>query len=526
LGIATKADVTRAYEAGFADGGEDEPPSGELKKFGYRRSSAGVVRDFGGLDYDQVLDTAWRVFLLSPLARRALQIKRDYICGAGLAPKTDDEALQVILDDFWKANKLDARTKQFVMQRHLFGEQIFPAFVRETDGRVRIGYIDPVQVEKVIQHPENALEAWAVLLKNESAAVDEPWRKNPDARQLYRIIREDEGVVEKVDLDNGLGEVTQSEYEGKYVTAEQATLQAWEEKMLTQYKLTEYTGSVFYFPLNNLSNQPRGYTDLLQVVDWIDQDETVLFDLADREAMAGYFFADVTLTGANDAKVRERSKALRNSPPKKGSLRVHNEMETWNLAAPDLKQPASVESHHAIETHAWGGMGLPNSWYGRGDETNRATAQAQGDPTWKTMETEQDADRAMFVEMLMFARDQAAIAGVWKSTKQETKVDVLVPEMTARDTVAITAAASQLAMALQMAVDAGWMTQQNAIDAWSKVMAELDIDIDTKKVGAEVAAQADQDDLDVQQGRNDWYAQYLPGDEPIAVDIGNSGADA
>jgi hypothetical protein len=46
----------RAYEAGYEDG-NDDPVSGELRTFGYRRASSGAVREFGGLDYDKVLDT-------------------------------------------------------------------------------------------------------------------------------------------------------------------------------------------------------------------------------------------------------------------------------------------------------------------------------------------------------------------------------------------------------------------------------------------------------------------------------------
>lgn len=493
------AATSRAYEAGYEDG-EDEPPSGDLRQFGYRRSSSGAIRDFGGLDYDRVLDTVWRVWLMSPLAKRALQIKRDYIIGGGVRPTSDDEALQVVLDEFWDINKLDERASEFVQQRHLLGEQIFPAFVRRADGQVRIGYVDPIQVEKVIQHPDNALERWAIVLK-EDRSTDESWRNPPETRQVYRIIRRDEGAL--------IGEnVEPARYGGKLITSEQATLEAWEREMLDYYGLDAYTGDAFYFPANALSNQPRGYSDLLQPADWIDQDETVLFDLADREAVAGFFIADVTLAGADESKVRERSKELRANPPRKGSVRVHNDQEIWNLDAPDLKQPSSVESHKAIETHAWGGMGLPSSWYGHGDETNRATAQAQGDPTWRTMQAEQNADKAMFLAMLTFARDQAEIAGKWKPVEAETTIDLQMPEMTAKDLSTIAGAAGQLALAISQAVSEGWMTREHATEAWAKVMAELDVEIDPATEMAEIDAGAEQGALDGAGSMNDWWKAH------------------
>lgn len=505
IGGVTQADVSgraaRAYESGLDDGNDETPPA-PLRSFGYRRAISGSIRDFGGLDYDKVLDTVWRVWLMSPLAKRGLRIQRDYIVGGGVTPKSDDENLQAVLEDFWKINKLAKRAGQFVLQRHFLGEQIFPAFVRKADGQVRLGYIDPVQIHKVIQHPENVLEKWAVVLKNETVPADEPWKVQPEHQRVYRIIREDEGAM----VDD---EIVIGEYQGKRVTAEQATLEEWETELLKVYGLKAYSGSCFYFSLNDLSNQPRGYTDLLQVVDWIDQNETVLFDLADREAMAGHFVSDVTLEGATEDQVKTRAKELRANPPKKGSVIVHNEKETWNQDAPDLKQPASVETHRAIESYAWGGMGLPNSWYGHGDDTNLATAAAQGTPTWKSLQAQQDEDRTMFVEMLEFVRDQAEIVGTWKPTvEEEVTVDLQMPEMTTRDLTSISAALGQLALALQQAEDAGWMTHEHAVETWAKVLAELDIDINVKEEMEAIAAQGEQDGLQGQDTVNSWLTSH------------------
>ena len=503
LGGVTEATAARraieAHAAGF-ESGEDEPPV-DGRPYGYRRSTSGSIRDFGGLDNDKVLKTAWSVWLMSPLAKRALELRRDYIVGGGVSPTSDDDDLQTILDGFWAINKLDARAGQFVLQRHLLGEQIFPAFVNATDGAVRLGYIDPVEIHKVIQHPANVLEKWAVVLKDETPPSDEPWKIKPDQQRVYRIIREDEGAVQEDKVQVG-------KYPGMLVTAEQATLEEWELAMLETYGLDAYTGSCFYFPLNELSNQARGYTDLLQVVDWIDQNETVLFDLADREAMAGFFIADVTLEGGTDDGVKLRAKELGANPPKKGSVRVHNEKETWDLTAPDLKQPSSVETHRAIESYAWGGMGLPNSWYGHGDDTNLATAVAQGTPTFRSMQAQQDTDKAMFVEMLQFVADQAEIAGKWKPASDETTIDLQMPEMTTRDLTTISAAMGQAALALQQAEQAGWMTHEHAVEAWAKLMAEFDIEINPAEEIAKIGGDVEQGALGVEDSLNQWKRDH------------------
>lgn len=476
LGLVTQAEAkelaARAAEAAYEDMGEDEPVSGTVKKQGYRTLTGTVVRDLGGLDYGKLLNTAWKIFLSNPVAKRYLQVKRDYIAGRGVQPHADDEDLQKILDGFWEGNKLRHRLKKFILQLFLLGEQMYPAFVREADGRVRIGYIDPAEIEKVITHPENVLEQWAVVVKAQEISHEEPWVEK-QGKRVYRIVREEEGTVTED------GKVKPGKYPGLMITAEQTELEDWETLMLKAHGLSGYTGSCFYFSVNNLSNQARGYSDLLQEADWLDQLDVTLFALADREQMADYFSFDVTLDGADADDVKQRAKELRTKPPKKGSVNVHNEKESWNLNRPDLKQSGSIESSKTLLTFILGGVGIPRHWYGWGDETNRATAEAQGSPTWRTLETDQDQARDMVMEMLHFARDQAEIAGAWKSQAEGDGVITLpMPEMASRDVATIAQAMAQVATALMIAVDTlGLMTTDKAAELWAKLVAELGVEI-------------------------------------------------
>lgn len=491
LGGMTRAEAkemaARAAEAAYEDMGEDEPVSGTVRKRGYKTLTGQAIRDFGGLDYGKVLSTAWKLFLSNPVAKRYLRVKRDYILGRGVKPHTDDEDLQAILDEFWKGNKMSQRLKKFVLQLFLLGEQMYPAFVRESDGRVRLGYIDPVEIKRVITHPENVLEQWAVVVKERQETTDS-WIASKGKR-VYRIIREDEGVVD------GEGDVRPPEHPGLLVTHEQAELEDWEGEMLKSYGLKEYSGSCFYFSVNNLSNQPRGYSDLLQGADWLDQLDTILFALADRENMADYFSFDVTLEGADEDEVKKRAKELLRKPPKKGSVNVHNEKESWSLNRPDLKQSGSIESSKTILTFILGGLAMPRHWYGFGDETNRATAEAQGAPTWRTMETEQDESRDMVLEMLRFARDQAQIAAAWKPKAEgDGEITLPMPEMASKDVAQIAQAMNHIAMALMIAVDTlGLMSVEKAAEVWAKVVAELGVEFnpadELEKVQGESEAQ-------------------------------------
>jgi hypothetical protein len=277
--------------------------------------------------------------------------------------------------------------------------------------------------------------------------------------------------------------------------------------MLASYGLSDYAGSVLAYKVNSISNQPRGYSDLLQLADWIDQADETLFALADREQMAGYFSWDVTLTGADEKKVKERAKEIRNNPPKKGSANVHNDAELWRMDSPDLKQAGTIETYNALLTLVLGGAGFPRHWFGYGDETNRATAEAQGDPTWRTLEEDQAAVEDMLMQICEFVRDQADIAGAWSGSEGEIRLEM--PEMVTKDYTRILNVLTQLSGALLASVDAGWMTNETAAEAWAKAMLEIGIEYDVIEELSQAEEQADEDEADEIAAQNAQLKQML-----------------
>ena len=382
------------------------------------------------------------------------------------------------------------------MQLFGFGEQCYPAFVREADGRVRLGYIDPQSIEEVIKHPENSLEDWAVVVqKNMRGAYT-------SEKMVYRIIREAE------DFSDG-EEVISAEYAGKLVTHKQAAIQPWEEKMLASYDVAEYDGSCFYIKVNAVSNGRRGMSDLLQVGDWIDQADDVLFSLADREQFAGYFSFDVTLTGASDEQVRTRAKELRANPPEKGSVNTHNDSEKWQMFAPYLKQGGSIETFRAVLGLILGGMGFPVHWYGYGDDANRATATAQSDPTTKSLEHDQGIIRDMFIYMCQFAADQAEIAGAYSPDEDTNDIRFQLPEVTTRDLSRITASMQALTISLVNGVDAGWITQDTAAEAFAKLLGEMDIQVNAADELEQASINSLNSELEIMSRQNGQLQRQL-----------------
>lgn len=492
VGLTTQANAqrmaesqsARAYEGGYYDGlsGNDEPASGDLKSYGYRTASSRGKRDFTKLTQDKLIEIAWILYQSNPLTKRYLEIVRDHVLGRGVEQAIKDEALRKIVSTFWDRNKLDERLQQFTPQLRLFGEQCFPAFVRKSDGRVTLAYIDPGSIESVVTHPENVLEAYAVILKTDTTG----------GKRAYRIIRKDEGYV--------LGKtVITPNYPDKLVTADQARLEPWETVLLGSCGLSEYTGSCFYFSVNNVSNQPRGFSDLLQVSDWMDADDETLFSLADREAMAAYFAWTVKLIGVGDDVVQAKASEIRKRVPKKGQALVHNDKEEWSLTAPDLKQQASILTSEALSDRAWGMLGLPKPWRGIGEDSNRASALVMDGPTHRTLENKQNVVKTMVLTFLYFVRDQAEIAGAWSPKGDDAgKIDLTMPEMAKADTTQVATTLNTVIEAMDKAHTVlGVVTKATAAKVVAKVLSELGIVYDPDeelKAAEEEKAKRDEKD--------------------------------
>lgn len=485
----------RAYEQAYFDA-NDDPPSGDLANLGYKRMTANHLRDFSKASAEQILNTVWSLWQSSPIAKRLMTLKRDHIVGIGTAYETDDEDLQELLDTFTNVNDLENRVMEFALQLRLLGEQCYPAFVRETDGRVRLGYIDPSQIESVVTHPLNSMERWIVVTKSSGGI-----------KNAYRIIREDREFVQD-------GQVVSPNYPGQLVTWEQTTIQDWELACLKDLGLNEYSGSVFFFPINCLSNQSRGVSDLVQVADWIDQADETLFALAEREQMAGYFSFDVTLTGADEAKVMARAKALRSNPPSKGSVNVHNDMETWQLHAPDLKQTGTVHTFVALLTFIMGGMGFPVAWYGYGDDTNRSTLQEQSTPSEKTLEHDQHQFESMMLFIGRFVKDQAEIAGTYSPpADMDNAIRYPLPAIRSEDLKGLTAAFAPMVAALMAAEDARMVSHATAARMAHQLLNEMGANIDTAQEMSNIEEEA----MDSEQANNDTLAAMLNGQrQPVA----------
>ena len=424
----------------------DVPIGGLASDYGFRRLSAGE-RDLSPVTQDKMLKMVHYLWTSNPIAHRSVEILRDLILAEGFSPSAKsknpeyNERIQKVLDTFWNdpVNAWDMKLPERVLELILFGEQPWRAFVelqerKEIDefgneraytigrGRVRLGLILPENILHVHANPLNGEDLTHIELKTpiEVRMSDGSVEK----REFFEIVRID-----------------------------------------TRHDSPTYgqlIGEVFFFALNRMGGATRGISELYAAADWIDMLDNVIYSETERIQLIKNYVWDVTLKGKDEPAIRAWMQANR-KPPKAGSIRAHNEGETWQALVPDMKSTDTVEYIKFLMGWCLGSMGIPEVYFFEGKNTNKASASEQTAPVFARVRSKQKQIKDMIEFMLAFVVFQAKKAGVLADIpNEEMGVQVVArdPERKGYETAGD--ALTKLGQALANAVMAGWVTDEEA----------------------------------------------------------------
>lgn len=412
----------------------------------WRKLSGQSDRDLMPMAQDKMQRLAHYTWESNLLGNRLIELPLAFLLAKGVRLTIQDEKLQKALDRHWRdgVNCWPIKLAKKVRELALFGEQCWPVFVGET-GFVRIGYLDPAAIATVVMDPENAEQPIGVVTK----------RNGKGKVRRYRVI----------------------------VNAPENAFSA-----RTQQIRSEFTdGQCFFFKVNDLCSGSRGRSDLLAQIDWLDAYDEFLFGEVERANFFRAFFLDVTLTGATEEQVAEKARSI--SAPRPGSVRVHNEQETWKYETAELGAYEASASARLFRNHVLGGATMPEHWYGGGGDVNRSTGSSMSEPTEKSYEMRQTFVGFMLEEVGRFVA-RAALGKLDEelSEDEEELLDTLKvewPGMTAKDTTKYAAALQQAVSAAASAIAEGLMTRETALRIVAAMAAQLGVEID---VDAELEA--------------------------------------
>jgi hypothetical protein len=132
-----------------------------------------------------------------------------------------------------------------------------------------------------------------------------------------------------------------------------------------------------------------------------------------------------------------------------------------SAVAPDMKLADAKALYDVVLEMCLGGHGIPKMWFGSGGETNRATAAEQGTPIFRAIQSRQ-AEVRVNVEMLVRAIFTMGEAAGVEGVTADAEVEVTMATVATRDSERDVREIAALGAALQVAVDRGAISEDEA----------------------------------------------------------------
>jgi len=436
---ATAPQPARMREAAGAQGGDGAEGWRKLSGDGLGSQND---RDLTPMAQDRMQKLAEHLWQSNLLANRLVELPLAYLLAEGVSLQCKDADHQKLLNAWWRDPinnwplKLDSRVRAL----GLLGEQCYIANVRDGDGFVRLGYLDPRQIATVVADPDNPEQPIGVVTK----------RDNRGKQHKYRVV----------------------------VLGDDDELFSANTVRIRSEDFAD--GECLLYQLNKFPNGTRGRSDLLGQIDWLDAYDTFLFNELDRIGYLRSFVWDVTMAGADDTAVKKYEKEF--VPPGPNSTYVHNDSIKLEAKTPNLQAADTSESARLLRNHVLGGSTTPEHWFGGGGDVNRAAASEMGEPTFKIYTARQNFLKLALEEMGRYVLWQAARARGQKPDWSEDawQVTAVFPELVNRDVTKFAAAMQSVVSAVIQMIDAGLLTEETALKLVADVAQRFGQDFDAK----------------------------------------------
>jgi hypothetical protein len=435
--------------------------TGDGEDPGFRRiTSLATLRDLNPLMHDRMLQVCYFLRVTTPFGKRIVEIITNYTVGKGIRVTAKDPRAQDAINAFWddEVNSMDENCSMWCDELTTFGELCLPVAKNPVSGKVRIGYIDPMNID-TIQFAEMATA-------DGTASINVPY--------AVRLRREVGEVLQKPMLLVQRIEDPQQENYGRLA------------------------GECFYFTLNKAKSASRGFSELFALADWIDLFDQMIFDFGDKVRFLNSFVWHYTLTGADPKKVDEYKNKLTKDPPRQGGVMVTNEQVKIEAQTPDFKGQDMAAGAEMVKKYGLGGAGLPPTFFGDGVDANRATAVEMNAPVQRKIQDRQNHLARCLTRVLDFVLESAQDAGVLPQGI-DLSYQIEFPEIATRDLEKGAQTLQGGAGALQVGQQEGWVTGQTAARAFHTLLSEIGVDIDDSQEEYESAQQEKQDKAAKQQ---------------------------
>jgi hypothetical protein len=398
-------------------------------------------------DYLRMHALAFYAFHNDPIAKRIVEITRDFVLGRGFKIVCDNPKAQALWDAFAEVNQIEILVDHIVAESSIYGEN-FLWWLPNHDTKIgyrlapgqevpkgllpRVRLLDPSGIWEIVTFPEDITR---VLYYYYNA---------PTQYQLYG--------------GTSAGKpVPTTKYIVQQVPADQ----------------------VDHFKLNCVSNEKRGRSDLYSVLGDLKRlRDTIDYEIILQQKQSAWAI-DTTIEGSQtDVDNYVRQMESLGTIPTAGNEFAHTKKIERQYLSNTAGAKGSSSAFHNVMNKICAGSGIPYSYFGFQDASGqtRASALVATEPVAKKFEKRQDYVTRIAKRMAKRLFDEFGVV---------TKVEVVFPEIITQDR-------SAKFKDLALAESQGWVSNERASGIAAKELGIDDYDYEQeRKEGAGAQAAAD-----------------------------------
>jgi hypothetical protein len=404
-----------------------------------RITSPNTIRDLNPLMHERMQAICFYLKSTTPFGKRIVEVITSYVVGEGFKAAATDKDVQEVVTKFWtdQINNMDSSLKDWCDELTTFGELCLPVAVNPVNGAVRLGYVDPLNLESVEYGTiQTAAGEQQITIP---VAVHLKRKQTETVGQRLEIVRMDEDV--------------NSETFG------------------------QLKGDCFYFCINKAKGASRGLSELFSLADWIDVFDQMMFDFADRVRFLNAFVWHYTVNGADEKKLEEWQKKITQNPPRQGSVQVTNENVKIEAQTPSFQGADMSQATRSIKLYGLGGAGLPAWFFADPVDSNRSTADEMTGPTGKKLTDRQNQLKSGVLQILTFVVQQAIYHGVL-AEGIDTTLSMQVPDLMIKDLQKAATTLAAVVNSVSIMEENGYIQSKTAARAAHVVLTQIGIEVD------------------------------------------------
>jgi hypothetical protein len=438
------------------------------------KSSLMRSRNLAPLMHEQMLERAGLMFMGNPIGKRIINITGEYIVSNGIQFQAEDRNVNEILARHWTDTTNNWSVLQFERLRDLglWGESVIPAFVNSVNGHVTLGNIDPILIERVVDNPANAMKPMAIVLKK---LVGESFRRAYKIIDVADVNTGAEAYGRLVGLPKDEKEVKAFGFE--FMLGQEGTAKDFHMPQMHFNTKIKWSGSVFFMKINSPMTANRGWSDLLDTLDWLDAHDQFLFSQVEKAIDSAKFVWDIEVEGMNKTQLKKFAQDTPAFSP--GHRWFHTPQAKMNVQSPNLHLEDASVLGNSLKNHTMAGAGMPPIWFAE-SLVSRASAPEMTEPTFKHLTIRQRIAATMISTIFRFAIDQAALKDRLKVDRRKNDEPstfyLKMPDLSAKDQRMLAISMKNYSGSLKDGVDTGFLEQGEATDLYARYLEQTGLD--------------------------------------------------